>query len=108
MDITRFSHLKKLLRVTALVLKFVQLCKKTTNPVSKELTAGDISRAEELWVMTVQGRAFEQELQFLRKSCPKTHLQKQLNLFHDDKGLIHCQGRINSADLTSDSKTPIL
>ena len=107
-DVTRFSNLKKLLRVTARVLKFVQLCRRKANAVTKELTARDINRAEELWVKAVQGKSFATEIESLRKSRPQTHLQKQLNVFFDDKGLIRCQGCINNADLSSDSKTPIL
>ena len=51
---------------------------------------------------------YNTEIGSVRKSCPPTHLQKQLNLFLDDKGLICCQGCINNADLSDDCKTPIL
>ena len=65
-DITRFSALMKLLRVTALVLKFIDLC-----------------------------GSFESELQSLHGQSVVTLLQKQLNLFLDKEGIIRCQGRID-------------
>ena len=46
MELTRYSSLSKLLRVTAIVLKFIDTCKKLVNTPSKELSAVDIARAE--------------------------------------------------------------
>lgn len=89
------------------MLKFVQLCKQNSSPVDKELTARDTIRAE-MWIRSVQETAFACELESLKKPRSQTVLLKQLSLFIDDKGVIRCHGRINSADLSSDSKTPIL
>ena len=47
-DISRYCNLNKLLRVTALVLKFVDLCKRITL-VTKGLMVSDIIKAEEIW-----------------------------------------------------------
>ena len=53
--------------MTALVLKFVQLCKQNSSPVDKELTARDIITAEERWIRSVQETAFASELESLKK-----------------------------------------
>jgi len=107
-DITQFSCLRKLLRVTALVMKFVELCRQKSSAVCKELTASDIIRAEELWIWTAQEAAFANEIESLKKPGSKMVLLKQLSLFIDEKGVVRCYGRINNLDLSSDSKTPIL
>ena len=108
-DITRLSALMKLLRVTALVLKFVDhLCRKRGDMHSPKLTATDIGRAETMWVKSVQRSSFESELQSLRGQIVDTPLQKQLNLFLDKEGIIRCQGRIDHSTVLEGSKTPIL
>ena len=110
MKLTQYSSLRKLLRVTRLVLMFINIsrCKKPHNHFDTELTATDLRTAEELWVKSIQGNTFISEIQSLNKSGSMTLLQKQLNLFLDTTGIIRCQGRINNASLPSSSKTPIL
>ena len=107
-DITRLSSLMKLLRVTALVLKFVDLCRKQGDMHSPRLTATDIGRAETMWVKSVQRSAFESELQSLHGQSVVTLLQKQLNLCLDKEGIICCQGHIDHSTVPEGSKTPIL
>ena len=89
-------------------MKFVDLCKKTINPGSKELTAIDLLKAESSWTKTVQGSSFAPELQSLRRGDKPTLIQKQLNLFLDNEGIIRCRGRIDKATLPESNKTPIL
>ena len=108
MELTRYSSFSKLLRVTALVLRFISMCKKTHNHFNKELTATDIATAEELWVKSIQRNTFISEIQSLNKTGSMTPLQQQLNLFLDTAGVIRCQGRINNATIPNNSKIPIL
>jgi len=55
---TRF----KLLRVTALILKFVERLKIPSSQRSKEiLTVESLSKAERMWTKTIQGQCFPQE-----------------------------------------------
>lgn len=73
-DINRISTLKKLLRVTALVLQFVRKVKnkvlgekKTKN--WKNLGAfdlNDLNEAEKLWIKVVQASSFVEESNFLK------------------------------------------
>ena len=107
-DMTRFSALMKLLRVTALVLKFIDLCKKRCDMHNQKLTATDIVRAETMWIKSIQRASFESELQSLHGQGVVTLLQRQLNLFLDKEGIICCQGRIDHTTAPEGSKTPIL
>ena len=109
MELTRYSSLSKLVRVTALVLKFVDICRKLCQSYNKELSAADLARAEEVWVKAIQRNAFVSEIQSLNNSgCPVTPLQHQLNLFLDTAGIVRCQGRVSNAQLPNSSKPPIL
>ena len=96
MDLPRFGTICKLLRVTAIVLKFIDRYKRNCHPDQVELTATDLARADMMWI---QASLFAPELQALRQSGPSTPLNSQLDFFLDPKGAIHCQGRINNADV---------
>jgi len=102
-DITRFSDLTKLLRVTTLVVKFVN---KLENPMliksksvsgTKILTAQEVANAEEIWIKAVQASSFDEEMKFIRdrrqnKIFPPTYVA-QFGLFLED-GVVKCKGRI--------------
>ena len=83
-DITRFSALMKFLRVTALVLKFVDYCRGQGDVRNQRLTATDIERAETMWIKSVLRSSFDSELQSFGGHSVATLLQKQLNLFLDE------------------------
>ena len=116
-DITRFSDLTKLLRVTALVVKFVN---KLKNPVRSKsssgsgteiLTAPELTNAEELWIKAVQASSFDEEIEFLRdhrqnKTVPPTYVS-QFGLFLEN-GVVKCKGRMNNAELLGSARNPIL
>ena len=99
MDLPRFGTICKLLRVTAIALKFIDRYKRNCHPDQVELTATDLARAEMMWIKFIQASLFAPELQALRQSGPSTPLNSQLDFFLDPKGAIHCQGRINNADV---------
>ena len=100
-DITCF----RLLKVTAYVLKFVELCRRSCNVDDNRLTATDVLRAERIWTKAVQEHSFDAELQSLCGSGIITLLQK---LVVDQQGIIHCKGCIDHLTVTENSKTPIL
>ena len=106
-DITQFSALIKLLRVTALVLKFVDYCRGKGDVRDQRLTATDIERAETMWIKSVQRSSFNSELQSFGGHSVATLLQKQLNLFLDEEGIIRCQGGIDHSTVPESNKTPI-
>ena len=72
-DINRVDNLTKLLRITALVLKFTKKLLKrtvTTNVHTKGevMTALDIKEAEKLWIILVQAVSFSEEIKYLRSN----------------------------------------
>ena len=100
-----FSNLGRLLRVTALVLKFIKLLKaQRQGHVNQKpeirVTGADIEAAEILWIKEVQ-----REMKSKEKFKMRSH---QLGLFEDDKGVIRCQGRLGNSELTDSAKYPIL
>ncbi|XP_044172645.1 uncharacterized protein LOC114972132 [Acropora millepora] len=116
-DIARFSDLTKLLRVTALVVKFVNKLKNTARTKSNSgsgieiLTAPELTNAEELWIKAVQASSFDEEIKFLRdhrqnKTVPPTYVS-QFGLVLEN-GVVKCQGRMNNAEFLGSARNPIL
>lgn len=73
-DVKRFSDKTKLLRVTALVIKFVNKLKNKMRNVSKaeerrEIIVQDLKEAEILWIKAVQSSSFNEEIKFLHNVC---------------------------------------
>ena len=106
-DPSRFSDLNKLLRVTAYVLRFVQ---KPKEQQKGHLTAEEISKAEELWIKSVQRKLFQDEIRHLRdnKNASIPPLIRQFNLYLDKNNVLRCKGRISNSTLPQNSKNPIL
>ncbi|VDI18657.1 Hypothetical predicted protein [Mytilus galloprovincialis] len=71
-DLSRFSSLKKLLRVTCYVFKFVNICK-SKRPYNlrkyarhgKDITKDEIDRATRTWITDIQNEKFSSEKQQL-------------------------------------------
>ena len=97
-DCTRFSTWRKLLRVTALVLKFIKLLKKSV--VTPIVVAEDILHAEKLWIKDVQ-EDLKEKKDYYQK------LEGQLGLF-EENGIVRCRGRISRSGLPFTSKFPAL
>ena len=98
-----YSDLQRLLRVTALILKFVKIMKAKLQKdvhTPEELTSQDVAEAETLWIKEVQSS--------LSKN-PKFEIwRQQFGLFTDEHGTVRCKGRLSQAQLPSSTKYPIL
>ena len=104
----RYSTRLKLLRVTALVLKFVEKLRTSASRRSKEmLTAEGLSKAEQMWTKTVQRRCFSQEAQKLARGIKEVKI-KQILLYMDTEGIIRCKGRLGESSLAEGANNPIL
>ena len=88
-DCERYSTMHKLYRVTAFVLKFIDLLRKRTT--STGLTTQDLSRSELYWVQDCQ-RHLEKDKRFAT-------WRVQFGLFMDENELWRCGGRLQNADL---------
>ena len=116
------SSLDRLLRVTAYVLRFVDILKRRTSTRKsgkkeestkgedyQELSSIEIFRAESHWIKTVQASSFKDGFKFAQNQCqPKPRRLDQFGLFLDENKLLRCRRRLNNAILSSDNKTPIL
>lgn len=117
-DCHQYSNLNRLLRVTAYVLRFLRNLENrvkrrmqiSTEVLTKELTATELTNSETVWVRTVQAVAFAEEIQYLnsrQRSSPPARVA-QFGLFLDERGTIRCKGRINETTLHQSTKNPIL
>jgi hypothetical protein len=98
-DIDRFGNLKKLLRVTASVLRFVNALKKAKQHDKgsrdlKFLSASEIEQAEIMWLCSVQEFLFAKESEFLQRNVQKSLPQyvTQFGLYTDVSHVIRCKG----------------
>jgi hypothetical protein len=112
-----FSSLTRLLRVTAYVLRFIRNIKKSLEDQNSvrgtkqiDLSATEINAAEIVLVRSVQNISFSSEIDFLTKKKDEStpNRVRQFGLFLDDNKLLRCKGRINNANVSKDSKNPML
>ena len=98
----KFSSFDKLIRITALVLRFVnRLKRKVSTEDSQELISSqDISEAKTYWHKEAQ-KAFVNDNKF-------EETKKVLRVFTDEKGVIRVKGRIDEAPLPYETKYPVL
>ena len=96
-DCGRFSSFRRLVRVTAYLLRAVKCFKEKKACTAGPLSAEELLEAECHWIKDCQ-------------VCVGTDksLKAQLNLFLDEKGLWRCGGRFAYADLPYATKYPLL
>ena len=112
-DIKKFSIYRRQIRVTAYVIRFINLCKaklRTSRSLSsiKPLTVSELQEAEKLWLLSCQSTSYHAEITSLKSKDKRTTLVKQLQLFLDQEGSIRCGGRIHNAPLTELTRFPYL
>ncbi|XP_046841805.1 uncharacterized protein LOC124435919 [Xenia sp. Carnegie-2017] len=118
-DITRYSSMKKLLRTTAYVMRFINMlkkmprCERTTNKLttSEELSSDEIRKAQLLWIRSIQQLSFEKEILFLLSKNVNSSIPiyvKQFGLFLDGDHVLRCRGRLKNSSLNLESKNPVL
>jgi len=108
---TRFSSLNKLIRITALCLRFIKnskskpAIKDTGRIVTRELTEANLRL-----VKIVQKTAFEQDLNnLITKRCMSRRSKLiSLNPFIDSQNIIRVGGRLQKSAMLPDAKHPIL
>ena len=108
-DCKKFGTFQKLLRVTSYVLRFAGLLKQSLTPPLCDPSPSDLNTSELYWILSIQGKAFPAEIFHLK--CPSQQRPirvDQFNLFLDKDLVLKCKGRIGNANVSNDSKTPIL
>ncbi|CAM1294859.1 Uncharacterised protein r2_g406 [Pycnogonum litorale] len=104
-NVSKYSSLTKLLRITALMFKYIKKCRR--EDVNTEITVEDLKQAQLWWDLRTQQQKFEDILGAI-KNNKSNSLKDQLLLFTDENGLIRCRGRLQNSELDYDAKYPIL
>ncbi|CAG2230825.1 unnamed protein product [Mytilus edulis] len=110
-QITRYSTLSKLLRITAYLFRFIRNC---SSPILQRNKAKYVSREElqdatECWILNCQRTSFKDEMLYLKlKDTKPTVLVRQLRLYLNNKDAICCGGRIHNAPVCENTKFPYL
>ena len=111
-DIANYSSHSRLLTVTAYISRFIHNCQQQPpDRLSGPLTPLELLSAEMKWVKQCHHDVYRTALSDLTSkssSKKRTTIIRQLNLFLDNDGLIHCKGRIHNAPLSTDTKFPLL
>ncbi|XP_074657313.1 uncharacterized protein LOC141910518 [Tubulanus polymorphus] len=109
-NIDSFALLYRLLRITALVRRFVSNMKSSSTERTKgPLSASEITDAQLIWVKHFQSSHYSVVLDFLSgRSGNRIPLIDQLQLFLDSDGVIRCKVRLQNTSLPDETKFPIL
>ena len=89
-NISIFSSFTKLLRVTAIVLRFIAKLKKVKNG-NDPLEVSDILVAEQKWIAYTQSEHFNDIIISIMENKPNNS-KNQLGLYLDGHGLLRCGG----------------
>jgi len=87
----------------------VTLLKQSLTPPLCDPSPSDLNTSELYWILSIQGKAFPAEILHLK--CPSQQIPirvDQFNLFLDNNLVLKCKGRIGNANVSNDSKIPIL
>ncbi|XP_028414079.1 uncharacterized protein LOC114537147 [Dendronephthya gigantea] len=99
-----YSTLGRLLRVTAVVLKFIKLLKSKVRQedlsTNSEVTRVDIELAQVLWIKELQVK--------LKVNEKFKEWNRDLGLFTDESGVVRCKGRLSNSNFPYSAKYPIL
>ncbi|XP_053389524.1 uncharacterized protein LOC128552500 [Mercenaria mercenaria] len=110
-DINRFDTYRKLIRVTAYVLRFVNNCR-NIEKVYGPLESHEINAAAKHLIKYVQSRHFPDVIEYIYQNrniqLKRPNLVRQLDLFLDDDKLIRCGGRLSNAPLLHSTRFPYL
>ena len=106
-DITRFSSFAKLLRVTALVKRFIEKMKKLRTRNNGSLEAAEIHVAKQRWIAYIQSEHYNDIIQSI-KEMKTNKCKDKLDLYLDKQGLLRCGGRLGNADLSEGARHPLL
>jgi len=113
---TRYSSWPKLVRITAYLIKFVNICRNRKAPSGylispgAALSSNEYSVAKLFWLKQLQAELFPTKLQALQcdKSIPARSSLAPLTPFLDREGVIRVGGRLHHSHLPFSSRHPIL
>ncbi|XP_060863280.1 uncharacterized protein LOC132939884 [Metopolophium dirhodum] len=104
----------QLLRITALVQRFVHNCtiqrKLIDERTTGALTVHDLKGSREFWIRKIQAEAYSSELKALNSNLPihRSSCLLKLNPFVDGIGILRVGGRLAYAPIHDNTKFPIV
>ncbi|XP_074657128.1 uncharacterized protein LOC141910296 [Tubulanus polymorphus] len=108
-DARDYSDLNRLFRISAWVMRFVDVVRGDQKNREENLRSSEIERARIEWIKASQRDEFAAAREMMRgRSQIKVDIVHQLNLYIDDDDVIRCHGRIGNSDLPFSTKFPVL
>ncbi|XP_070547922.1 uncharacterized protein [Ptychodera flava] len=107
-DANGYSSITKLLRVSAIVLRFVSNLKKPNARKIGYLTTRELQGAENKWMKDVQPEVYRTDVYLILGQTTKTMFARQLAHFSDEDKILRCGGRLYNAPLEYAAKFPRL
>ncbi|XP_055700149.1 uncharacterized protein LOC129799885 [Phlebotomus papatasi] len=109
--IEKYSNFMTLIRVVAFVLRFSDNCRKKINERNlKFLSVHEQNRARDCIIKNLQRKHFPEEYKCCEKNNPVSKSSKLSKLvpFIDDNGVMRVKGRLENADLSYETRHPII
>ncbi|GFT19581.1 integrase catalytic domain-containing protein [Trichonephila clavipes] len=109
-DINRFSSLKKLLKTTVWVFRFVNNARNIYKSMDFYITADEIQNAEYFWLKCVQSEFYSAEILALKQNeqLRSSSEIKSLVPYLDENNLLRLTGRLLEADLCFGERHPVI
>ncbi|KAL0821872.1 hypothetical protein ABMA28_005274 [Loxostege sticticalis] len=106
--ISRFSSLGKLVRVTALIFRFYNKCRKVNISCPKHITVPEYNFALNRLIRVVQHSVFNDDILKISNGKTPSNQLKRLNPFVDSNQLLRVGGRIHKSLLPFESKHQLI
>lgn len=106
----KYSSFFKLQRITAYILRFINICRKQASHNSTQITYEEMQAATQKIIFLVQQQHFQREFHDLttKNAVSKDSKLRSLNPYLDDTGLIRVGGRIHYSKVNQNQKHPIV
>jgi hypothetical protein len=106
----KISSLRKLLRITGWIRRFIHNYLHPTYPTIGPLTADELQQAKLCWIRRVQQQEFGLEIQTIRsgKELPSKNRILSLKPFICPESILRVGGRLRHSNLPADQRNPIL
>ncbi|XP_053389045.1 uncharacterized protein LOC128552070 [Mercenaria mercenaria] len=91
-DLSRYNSYRKLIRVTAYVLRFINNCRAVTIRRRHPLNVTELQNAEHGWLQNCQHTEYAREISSLKTSEKRLPIVRQLKLFPHERGDLRCGG----------------
>ena len=102
-----FSSMERLLRVTAWALRFTKKCRRQDTSNKNHLSIRELLAAKKLWLRSCQRNHFTPIFAAIANNTKNDTVQS-LRLYVDGEGLLRSRGRLERANLPTNTKFPIL